>query len=216
MRKTVDWEAVELRYRTGTESLRSIGTAFGITEGAIRQRAKKESWSRDLTARVKQATEAVVLRRAATHDVRNERTAIAVEAEMRADVILRHRGDITRLRNLFCLQLADVEAASTTEGRDVMAKLIAEASPVEGETEQTAGMRRANARKSLDRLLSMSDRIDAAKRLTEMLEKLIRMERESFGMKSDEGPDMDNPVASLLADLMKQRSAPPIVEQDAG
>jgi hypothetical protein len=41
-RKEVDWEAVELRFRAGTESLRSIGAYF-ITQGAMRQRAKKES-----------------------------------------------------------------------------------------------------------------------------------------------------------------------------
>ena len=64
-RKKVDWEAVELRFRAGTESLRSIGASF-ITQGAIRQRAKKESWSRDLQARVRDATNAVLLRKTAT------------------------------------------------------------------------------------------------------------------------------------------------------
>lgn len=111
-RKTVDWEAVSLRYRTGTESLRTIAADFGITEGAIRQRAKKEDWTRDLSARVKQATDQALLRKGTTQDVRTERQAVAVEAEMRSDVILRERKDIAVASRLTADMLEELGTAT--------------------------------------------------------------------------------------------------------
>lgn len=41
-----DWEAIESAYRAGVLSLRDIGEKYGITEGAIRKRAKKLGWVR--------------------------------------------------------------------------------------------------------------------------------------------------------------------------
>lgn len=41
-----DWEAIETAYRAGIMSLREIGTLYGVTEGAIRKKAKKLEWVR--------------------------------------------------------------------------------------------------------------------------------------------------------------------------
>ena len=41
-----DWEAIESAYRAGFLSLRDIGEKYGVTEGAIRKRAKKLGWVR--------------------------------------------------------------------------------------------------------------------------------------------------------------------------
>lgn len=41
-----DWEAIESAYRAGALSLREIGAQYGVTEGAIRKRAKKLDWVR--------------------------------------------------------------------------------------------------------------------------------------------------------------------------
>jgi hypothetical protein len=42
-----DWIAIEGAYRSGKGSLREIGGEYGVTEGAIRARAKKHGWMRD-------------------------------------------------------------------------------------------------------------------------------------------------------------------------
>ena len=106
----VDWEAIELRYRGGTESLRHIAKVHGITEGAIRQRAKRFEWTRDLKARVQEATERLLVRKSATRDVRTERDQVAVEAEMRSEVVLRHRSEVVRGRGVCLRMLAELEA----------------------------------------------------------------------------------------------------------
>lgn len=41
-----DWEAIESAYRAGVLSLREIGAQYGVTEGAIRKRARKLEWVR--------------------------------------------------------------------------------------------------------------------------------------------------------------------------
>lgn len=50
---TPDWEAIESAYRAGVLSLRDIGEQYGVTEGAIRKRAKKFSWVRKAGTQVR-------------------------------------------------------------------------------------------------------------------------------------------------------------------
>jgi hypothetical protein len=46
-KKEPDWVAIEGEYRAGVHSLRAIAEKHGITEGAIRKRAKAKGWLRD-------------------------------------------------------------------------------------------------------------------------------------------------------------------------
>ncbi|HBQ8756693.1 TPA: hypothetical protein L9B17_003976 [Klebsiella quasipneumoniae] len=48
-----DWEAIESAYRAGVLSLRDIGDQYGVTEGAIRKRAKKFDWVRKTSTQVR-------------------------------------------------------------------------------------------------------------------------------------------------------------------
>lgn len=50
---TPDWEAIESAYRAGVLSLRDIGEQYGVTEGAIRKRAKKLGWVRKAGTQVR-------------------------------------------------------------------------------------------------------------------------------------------------------------------
>lgn len=62
-RKQIDWEKIEFDYRAGVKSLREIGDLYGCTEGAIRKRAKRDGWERDLAARIKAKADAVIIPR---------------------------------------------------------------------------------------------------------------------------------------------------------
>jgi hypothetical protein len=53
LHKNTDWISIEQQYRAGVRSLRDIGAEFGITEGAIRKKARKEDWVRDLSEKIK-------------------------------------------------------------------------------------------------------------------------------------------------------------------
>ena len=56
-RKQVDWEGVERDYSAGLLSLREIGAKYGVDEAYIRRKAKKNDWSRDLSAKIQSKAE---------------------------------------------------------------------------------------------------------------------------------------------------------------
>lgn len=58
-----DWEAIESAYRAGVLSLRDIGDKYGVTEGAIRKRAKKFDWVRNSGTQVRKMVRKVVRKR---------------------------------------------------------------------------------------------------------------------------------------------------------
>ena len=191
-RKVVDWEAVELRYRTGTESLRSIAADFEITEGAIRQRAKKEDWSRDLSAKVRLATEAAVLRKAATHDVRTEKQVIAVEAEMRSTVILRQRVDVVRSRNIVMSLLSELEQQTGSENVRLLENL--------GELMRNPDDKGADKLNDLyHKIISLPGRSKTMKDLGESLRVMVTLERQAYGIEAGEDAESTASAASGAA-----------------
>lgn len=104
-RPPVDWEAVEREYRAGVRSLRDIAGEFGCAESAIRKRAGKEGWSRDIAAKVKQKSEELVRKAEVRNTVRtesaiSEREQIQASATMIADKVINQRIDIQRARSI--------------------------------------------------------------------------------------------------------------------
>lgn len=85
-------------------SLREIASHHGISEGAIRKRAKRDDWSRDLNARIQQKADDLVRKQEVRKTVRTkteltERVLIEATAEVIASVRMEHRGDIRRPGN---------------------------------------------------------------------------------------------------------------------
>ena len=97
-----DWETIEKAYRAGLLSVNQIAKNHEITEGAIRKRAKRDGWERDLTARVQEAvrTKAVreAVRKEAAHQPETEQEIIDQYAEIGSAALALHRRDIDLLR----------------------------------------------------------------------------------------------------------------------
>ncbi len=53
-----DWVAIETEYRAGQRSVNAIAREHGISEGAIRKRAKKLGWVRDAAKTVRESVKA--------------------------------------------------------------------------------------------------------------------------------------------------------------
>ena len=172
------WGEIEADYRAGIKTLRQIASVHGITEGAIRKRAKKEEWPRDLTERIRQQTEELVRKDLVRSEVRNEsrvpeREIIAANAEMQAGIIRAHRTDINRYRALCQNLLAQLEAETAEPGLfDGLGELLA--------TTDDKGMDKLN--EAYRKAISLPTRIDGAKKLAETLKTLIGMERQAFGL----------------------------------
>lgn len=101
-----DWEEIEREYRAGQISLRAIAAAHGITEGAIRKKAKAERWQRALAGKVREAVREKLLRDdSGTQDGTQKQRATDEEviegAALRGlAVVTSHRKDLQQLHGL--------------------------------------------------------------------------------------------------------------------
>lgn len=98
-RKPVDWGKVEAEYRAGMLSSREIGRRHGVTEGAIRKKAKAEGWVRALADKVRAAVREKLVRVDGTQEPRaTDEEVIEAAAEIGKQVQLTHRSDLMQLR----------------------------------------------------------------------------------------------------------------------
>lgn len=102
LHKNTDWIGIEQQYRAGVRSLRDIGAEFGITEGAIRKKARKEDWVRDLSEKIKFKAQELVRKTEVRNTVRKETQQGIIDsvAQQQAAVLLNERTDIKRLSAL--------------------------------------------------------------------------------------------------------------------
>lgn len=193
-----DWEAIELAYRAGVQSVREIAAQHGITHGAINKRAKRDGWERDLKAKIKAKADALVSKRevstlVSTEKVVSERILIEANAEVIANVRMEHRGDIRRARTLANALFDELEAeCADVEALRTLGQMMLE--PDE------------NGRDRLNELyhavISMPERVKSMKALSETLKNLIGLERQAYSM--DEGEK--DKVVDALSDLMDSLS----------
>ncbi|ENQ6251296.1 TPA: hypothetical protein MDX62_004117 [Klebsiella pneumoniae] len=194
-----DWEAIETAYRAGVMSLREIASQHGISEGAIRKRAKRDDWSRDLAAKVKERADDLVRKAEVRKQVRtetalSERVLIEATAEVVAAVRMEHRGDIRRAREITNALFDELgaECADVDSLRKLGELML---SPDE------------NGRDKLNEIyhsiISMPERVKAVKALSEALKNLIGLERQAYDI---DGPEGDNSVKQLseLMDSLSQ------------
>lgn len=193
-----DWEAIETAYRAGVMSLREIASQHGISEGAIRKRAKRDDWSRDLNAKVKERADDLVRKAEVRKLVRSEavlseRVLIEATAEVIATVRMEHRGDIRRARTLANALFDELEAeCADVESLRRLGELMLDVDE--------------NGRDRLNELyhaiISLPERVKSMKALSETLKNLIGLERQAYSM--DEGEK--DKVVDALSDLMDSLS----------
>lgn len=213
-KKAPDWERIEHDYRAGILSLREIAGEHEITEGAIRKRAKRDSWERDLSAKIHAKAEALVRKEEVRSEVRTadqiatERQIIDANATRIAQVRGEHRRDIKRTRELFLGLMSQLETVSSADGKTLLGKLFTVVNSPADDPEDPDGKKRAKQMaEMLDKVLSLPSNVDSAKKLTEMLEKLVKLEREAYDILPANGgrPATDDPTLSTLSDNDKAR-----------
>lgn len=100
-KQTPDWEAIHSQYRAGLLSVRAIAEQHNISDTAIRSKAKKHGWQRDLTEQVRQAAKAKVVRAtvrtSSSHEpLRTDEQIIEAESTDAAAMLLAHRVYLSR------------------------------------------------------------------------------------------------------------------------
>jgi hypothetical protein len=129
-RRKVDWEAVERDYRASQMTLRELGAKHGCDHSAIKRKADKLQWSRDLGSAVRQATNAALIESTVTSVANKAQqgvtNAVLAAAEVNKQVILSHRerlrqmqadADLVRWKLLEMVDMvSDVKEAATLVG----------------------------------------------------------------------------------------------------
>lgn len=203
-KKAPDWERIEASFRAGAMSLREIAAEHGLSEGAIRKRAKRDSWERDLREKVRTKADALVRTELVRSEVRtesaiaSEKQTVEVEAQVQARIRLDHRRDIQRFRALCLSMLAELEAE--TANIELFREL--------GEMLRKEDDRGQDRRNDLyQKVISSAGRIDSLKKLSETLKHLIGLEREAYGIATAEdlggkgGDDLNATLAKLIEKL---------------
>jgi predicted house-cleaning noncanonical NTP pyrophosphatase (MazG superfamily) len=185
-KKAVDWAVIEKDYRAGVKSNRQMADEHSISETAIRKRAAKYEWKKDLANKIRERAKELVRTQEVRTEVRTEQDVaedaeiIETNAKMQADVVISHRKDIQRTRSLAAKLLSEVE--HVTDNQDLfeqLGELLIDTSPREnGKVDQNEFKRM----EALNRVLDMSGRIDSCKKLSETLKTLIGLEREAFSI----------------------------------
>ena len=98
-RKTIDWDSIEELYRKNQLSIRKIADQHGISEGAIRKKAKTKGWVRDLTQKINQRVNEQIAS-SERYTPEEEQDIIDRAANEATAVILRHRRSLQRLSEL--------------------------------------------------------------------------------------------------------------------
>jgi hypothetical protein len=195
---TPDWEAIEAAYRAGLLSIREIASQHGISEGAIRKRAKRDKWPRDLAAKVKGRADDLVRKAEVRKEVRSEsalseRVLIEATAEVIAAVRMAHRGDIRKAR------------AITNTLFDELATECADLAALEKLGElmyQPDDKGRDRLNEIYNAVIGLPERVKAVKALSEALKNLIGLERQAYDIG---GPAADE-TTQKLSDLMDELS----------
>jgi len=178
-----DWEAIEREYRAGMLSVREIARQYGVTDTAIRKRAKAEGWERDLSQKVREAARAKLVRADGSREGSQERRAndaqtVDFAAERQVEVVRQHRTAIGRGRDLTLRLLDELDASTTCVGE--LEAMI---------EEETRGDSNSTRRNSMMRAVSLGGRATVMRDLSTAAKNWIALERQAFNM--DEKPEDD-------------------------
>lgn len=199
---TAHWPTIEADYRAGVKSVRQIAREHGLSEAAIRKRAKGEGWSRDLSAAIQAKADELVRNEAVRNEVRTaNRIPDKVVVDANANAVYRvqmaHRAGLSKLSELRDTLLTELSKAAVPETK---------VDPAQGTTNPAEPVG-----------LTLPVRIASLRQLAEVDEKIRRGEREAYGIdkiQPDEGGIVsklsDAERASRLAalfDIARKRAA---------
>jgi len=177
-RKDLDWDAIERDYRIGQLTIRQIQKKYGVSNGGMMARAKKEGWTRDLSEAVKFATKAKVRQKVVEHvkalveqsgEVAEQATIkeIDLAANINATIILGQQRRVGRLSAVFERVAGELEEVTGRPERiEEIAQAIAEDDP--------------KAADSIRRLKTLTSRLNNLKTATEVMSKLTAEENVAF------------------------------------
>lgn len=168
-KKNVDWAALELAYRTG-RSFRTLAREFSVSSTRIAQVAEQENWVRDLSAIIAEKSRAKLnaanLNRNLNGKRVSERAVVEATVQVQTEIVLAHRRDIQRGRQLVVKLFGHLEQE--------MSARLTEAPPA-----AAAG---ADEGSLCGKPVPLATQATTIKALGDALKTLIALERQAFNV----------------------------------
>ena len=183
-----DWEEIERLYRADLRTNAQLARDFDVHATTITRRAKKHAWKRDLKHRIKERANALVQERAVKVLESDDQT-IEENAQLTANVRLSHRQDIGDARSIAMTLLDDLKAQIGTDNRARLEDLFIAALKANAIDE--------SALEAYERVTSVSSHIKSMKEWSEVMTKLITLERQAYGL-----DDIDSSPVDALTTLL--------------
>ena len=208
-RNPVDYDRIEAGWRAGIMSPRQLAAQYteetggSVSHAAIIKHFTKQGIPRDLSAKIKAKSDALVTQALVTEKVTPEtrlrdREIVDANAKAVAEVRLAHRKDIHRTRGITNALLDELEC--TTDPETVV--LLRELGALMREPDDKGVDKRNDLYCAI---ISLPERSKTLKVLTESLQKQIDMERQAYGMDAHDKPEQGG-FEEFLSQLGKSRS----------
>ena len=180
-----DWDVIEPHYRAGIRTLKSMGDEFGVSDAAIHKHAKKNGWTRNLKAKIRnkvkeKVSAALVSKQVSEKTKITEAIRVDIESEVMARIQIAHRTSIARARTATTLLLSELEAICGPDAAAMLAEL--------GELLRSPDDRGVDRLNDIYKtIISLPERAKTMKSLADSLRVLVDMERTAFSMDEDAG-----------------------------
>lgn len=118
-RKQVDWESVERDYSAGLLSLRELSAKHGVSHVAIKKKADKEDWYKNINDKIKDVVEKKVNSLLVNSEVNSKRASekevVEANAQAIVNIKLGHRTSIKKVNSLVESLLDEIETLNESK-----------------------------------------------------------------------------------------------------
>jgi hypothetical protein len=209
-RREIDWVTIENDYRAGIKSNVQIAKEHGISEKAIRKKAKEFSWVKDLAASIRAMAQQKVREQQVrdmsesdnkSEDVSDDAAIIEENANIQAAVIRSHRKDLGKAREITQLLFEELQQAILNPDQlEEFARALAIERTEHIKSDETRFKEQEKLMAAFTKIMELPSKAGVVDKLASTLDKLIKLERTVFGINDDSDKPKDT-LESFLQQL---------------
>lgn len=178
-RREFDWEAIEADFRAAQMTHRAIAAKHGCSHGAIQQRAKKEGWTQDLSARVNSAVRAKLAKAPLAKSIANAGEIVEAAANRAVAIVEDHLDRAARIAAVadkLIVQSVNAKGVAIISPGD-LARLASTAESVQRMQRQSLGIDEKPIEDPAQRFAQMppQERLQAATELVRRIAVLVEV-----------------------------------------
>lgn len=190
MSNEVCWNKVEVDYCAGIKSNRAIAAEYGITEAAIRKRAQKFGWLKNLSPQIAKKMNRELQERTAGNG-KSKAEVVEANATVLADVRMKQRDDIERSKRISRMMLEELELQAGVKQIDLLSQL--------GDLMRQEDEKGRDDLNDLYRkIISLPERVRTMKAIAEAQKIFFDMESKAYGLDKYDDMNSEDPLKSLL------------------